>query len=230
MQERRGALGGSLPRRLVRPRHLRLAAQSAYEDMKKGSGKQAVATTMAFVRLLKDLMKDREFGKRFVPIIPDEARTFGLDSIFRREDLQPERPAVRPVDRELLLSYREAKNGQILHEGISEAGAMGSFTAAGTAYAAHGEPMIPIYIFYSMFGFQRTGDAIWAAADQMARGFMLGATAGAPRWPVRGCSTTTATRCCSPRPTRPSWRTTRRGRTRRRPRRSGARRRTRTSA
>ena len=179
MKERRGALGGSLPRRVVRSKPLALPPESAYEDMKKGSGKQAVATTMAFVRLLKDLMKDREFGKRFVPIIPDEARTFGMDSLFPTAKIyNPNGQKYDPVDRELLLSYREAKNGQILHEGISESGAMGSFIAAGTSYSAHGEPMIPIYIFYSMFGFQRTGDAIWAAADQMGRGFMLGATAG----------------------------------------------------
>jgi pyruvate dehydrogenase E1 component len=179
MKERRGALGGSLPRRVVRSRPLDLPGEDAYADMKKGSGKQAVATTMAFVRLLKDLMKDREFGKRFVPIIPDEARTFGMDSLFPTAKIyNPNGQKYDPVDRELLLSYREAKNGQILHEGITESGAMGSFVAAGTAYSAHGEPMIPIYIFYSMFGFQRTGDAIWAAADQMGRGFMLGATAG----------------------------------------------------
>jgi pyruvate dehydrogenase E1 component len=179
MRERRGALGGSLPRRLVRPRQLPLPTKEAYDDIKKGSGKQAVATTMAFVRLMKDLMKDREFGRRFVPIIPDEARTFGMDSLFPTAKIyNPNGQQYDPVDRELLLSYREATNGQILHEGISEAGAMGSFIAAGTSYAAHGEPMIPVYIFYSMFGFQRTGDAIWAAADQMARGFMLGATAG----------------------------------------------------
>ena len=179
MKERRGALGGYLPRRVVRSRPLARPPASAYDDMKKGSGKQAVATTMAFVRLLKDLMKDREFGRRFVPIIPDEARTFGMDSLFPTAKIyNPNGQQYDPVDRDLLLSYRESKQGQILHEGISEAGAMGSFTAAGTSYAAHAEPMIPIYIFYSMFGFQRTGDAIWAAADQMARGFMLGATAG----------------------------------------------------
>jgi pyruvate dehydrogenase E1 component len=179
MKERRGALGGYLPRRVIRSKQLELPPASAYEEMKKGSGKQAVATTMAVVRLLKDLMKDREFGKRFVPIIPDEARTFGMDSLFPTAKIyNPNGQQYDPVDRELLLSYREAKSGQILHEGISEAGAMGSFIAAGTAYASHAEPMIPIYIFYSMFGFQRTGDAIWAAADQMGRGFMIGATAG----------------------------------------------------
>ncbi len=179
MKERRAALGGSVPRRVVRAKPLRLPAPEAYADLKKGSGKQAVATTMAFVRLLKDLMKDKEIGRRFVPIIPDEARTFGMDSLFPTAKIySPFGQKYDPVDRELLLSYREAKQGQILHEGISEAGAMGSMIAAGTSYATHGEPMIPIYIFYSMFGFQRTGDAIWALGDQLGKGFLLGATAG----------------------------------------------------
>jgi pyruvate dehydrogenase E1 component len=134
---------------------------------------------MAFVRLLKDLMKDREFGKRFVPIVPDEARTFGMDSLFPTAKIySPHGQKYDPVDRELLLSYKESQQGQILHEGISEAGSMGSVIAAGTSYATHAEPMIPIYIFYSMFGFQRTGDAMWAFADQLGKGFLLGATAG----------------------------------------------------
>src|SRR3989337_2904814 len=134
---------------------------------------------MAFVRLLKDVMKDKEFGKRWVPIIPDEARTFGMDSLFPTQKIySPHGQKYTSVDRELFLSYKEATAGQILHEGITEAGSVASFTAAGSSYATHGEPMIPIYIFYSMFGFQRTGDGLWAAADQMARGFLLGATAG----------------------------------------------------
>ena len=134
---------------------------------------------MAFVRLLKDLMKDKNIGPRWVPIIPDEARTFGMDSLFPTAKIySPHGQQYTPVDRELFLSYREATTGQILHEGINEAGSVASFTAAGTSYATHGEPMIPLYIFYSMFGFQRTADGLWAAADQMARGFLLGATAG----------------------------------------------------
>jgi pyruvate dehydrogenase E1 component len=134
---------------------------------------------MAFVRLLKDLMKDKEFGKHVVPIIPDEARTFGMDSLFPTAKIySPHGQQYTPVDRELFLSYRESTTGQILHEGINEAGSVASFTAAGSAYATHGLPMIPLYIFYSMFGFQRTADGLWAAADQMARGFLLGATAG----------------------------------------------------
>jgi pyruvate dehydrogenase E1 component len=124
-------------------------------------------------------MKDKEFGKRWVPIIPDEARTFGMDSLFPTAKIySPHGQNYTPVDRELFLSYKEATKGQILHEGINEAGSVASFTAAGTSYATHGEPMIPLYIFYSMFGFQRTGDGFWAAADQMTRGFVLGATAG----------------------------------------------------
>ena len=134
---------------------------------------------MAFVRLLKDLMKDKEFGARWVPIIPDEARTFGMDSLFPTKKIySPHGQTYTSVDRELFLSYKEATNGQILHEGINEAGSTASFIAAGTSYATHDEPMIPLYIFYSMFGFQRTADELWAAADQMTRGFLLGATAG----------------------------------------------------
>jgi pyruvate dehydrogenase E1 component len=134
---------------------------------------------MAFVRLLKDLMKDPGIGERFVPVIPDEARTFGMDSLFPTAKIyDPHGQTYDAVDRALLLSYKEAAKGQILHEGISEAGAMGSTIAAGTAYATHGTHMIPVYIFYSMFGFQRTGDQLWAFGDQLGRGFLLGATAG----------------------------------------------------
>ncbi len=134
---------------------------------------------MAFVRLLKDLMKDPGIGHRFVPIIPDEARTFGLDALFPSKKIyNPHGQRYLSVDREQMLSYQEDTRGVLLHEGITEAGSVASFTAAGTSYATHGEPMIPIYIFYSMFGFQRTGDGLWAAADQMTRGFLLGATAG----------------------------------------------------
>jgi len=179
MRERRRALGGPLPSRRTRSKPLAIPPSDAFGDLKRGSGKQKVATTMAFVRLLKDLMKDKNIGKRWVPIIPDEARTFGMDSLFPTAKIySPHGQQYTPVDRELFLSYREAKDGQILHEGINEAGSVASFTAAGTSYATHDEPMIPVYIFYSMFGFQRTGDGLWAAADQMARGFLLGATAG----------------------------------------------------
>jgi len=179
LMERRAQLGGSLPVRRVSGTKLVLPEDKLYADVKKGSGKQKVATTMAFVRLLKDLMKDKNIGPRWVPIIPDEARTFGMDSLFPTAKIySPHGQQYTPVDRELFLSYKEATVGQILHEGINEVGSSASFTAAGSSYATHGEPMIPVYIFYSMFGFQRTADFLWAAADQMTRGFLLGATAG----------------------------------------------------
>ena len=134
---------------------------------------------MAFVRLLKELMKDPAIGERFVPIIPDEARTFGMDSLFPTAKIySPHGQTYDAVDRNLLLSYKESEKGQILHEGISESGAMGSVIAAGTSYATHGTHMIPVYVFYSMFGWQRTGDQMWAFGDQLGRGFLLGATAG----------------------------------------------------
>jgi pyruvate dehydrogenase E1 component len=179
LKERRQALGGFVPARPTTTVPLALPGPDVYGVLKRGSGKQQVATTMAFVRLLKDLMKDPETGHRWVPIIPDEARTFGMDSLFPTAKIySPHGQNYTPVDRELFLSYKEATAGQILHEGITEAGSVASFTAAGTSYATHGEPMIPMYIFYSMFGFQRTADGLWAAADQMTRGFLLGATAG----------------------------------------------------
>ncbi|MCW2632139.1 MAG: 2-oxo-acid dehydrogenase subunit, homodimeric type, partial [Pseudonocardia sp.] len=179
MHERRRQLGGPLPQRKVRPKPLVLPGDKVYEPMSRGSGKQEIATTMAFVRLLRELVKDPEIGKRFVPIIPDEARTFGMDSMFPTQKIyNPLGQRYTSVDAQLMLAYRESEQGQLLHEGINEAGSVGSFTAAGTSYATHGEPMIPVYIFYSMFGFQRTGDGLWAAADQLSRGFLLGATAG----------------------------------------------------
>ena len=179
MRERRAALGGFLPKRVVRAKTLKLPGDPVYSELKKGSGKQNIATTMAFVRLLKDLIKDENIGARFVPIAPDEYRTFGMDSLFPTSKIySPHGQTYDAVDRKLLLSYKEAESGQMLHEGISEAGSMASTIAAATAYATHGEHMIPVYIFYSMFGFQRTGDQMWALGDQMGRGFLLGATAG----------------------------------------------------
>lgn len=177
--DRRQKLGGTLPSRRVDFEPVKLPGDEAYTQVKKGSGKQEVATTMAFVRLLKDLLRDKEFGPRIVPIIPDEARTFGMDAFFPTIKIyNPNGQNYTPVDAELMLAYRENVSGQILHLGINEAGSLAAFTAAGTSYATHGKPMIPIYVFYSMFGFQRTGDSIWAAADQMTRGFLIGATAG----------------------------------------------------
>jgi pyruvate dehydrogenase E1 component len=179
LAERRAALGGSIPRRRAASKPLAMPADSVYESVNRGSGQQEIATTMAFVRMLKDLVKDPGLGARIVPIIPDEARTFGMDSLFPTMKIySPHGQKYTAVDRELMLSYKESTSGVILHEGINEAGSTASFTAVGTSYSTHDEPMIPIYIFYSMFGFQRTGDAFWAAADQLARGFVMGATAG----------------------------------------------------
>jgi pyruvate dehydrogenase E1 component len=179
MMERRSTLGGSMPTRRKVSKPFTLPPESTYESVRRGSGQQEVATTMAFVRLLKDLVKDPNIGARFVPIIPDEARTFGMDSLFPTLKIySPHGQKYASVDRELMLSYKESTSGVILHEGINEAGSVASFTAVGSSYSTHDEPMIPIYIFYSMFGFQRTGDAFWAASDQLVRGFVLGATAG----------------------------------------------------
>jgi pyruvate dehydrogenase E1 component len=179
LMTRRHSLGGFLPERRNEAKALDLPGDKSYSGTKRGSGKQMAATTMAFVRLLKDIMRDKEFGKRIVPIIPDEARTFGMDSMFPTAKIyNPNGQNYISVDRELVLAYKEAPTGQILHTGINEAGSAAAFTATGTSYATHGEPLIPIYIFYSMFGFQRPGDAFWAAGDQMARGFIIGATAG----------------------------------------------------
>jgi pyruvate dehydrogenase E1 component len=179
LHERRRALGGYLPERRSRYTQVTLPDSSVYEPAAKGSGKQEVASTMAFARLLKDLLKNKDFGHRLVPIIPDEARTFGMDAYFPTSKIyNPHGQGYTSVDRELLLAYKESPEGQILHTGINEAGAFAAFTAVGTSYATLGEPMVPIYVFYSMFGFQRTGDAMWAAGDQMARGFIMGATAG----------------------------------------------------
>jgi len=177
--ETRRRLGGFVPSRRTVPKPLPQPNDASYDVVRRGSGKQAIATTMAFVRLLKDLLKDEHIGHRFVPIIPDEARTFGMDSLFPTAKIySPHGQQYISVDRDQMLSYQEDVTGQILHEGINEAGSVASFTAVGSSYATHGEPMIPIYIFYSMFGFQRTGDGFWAAMDQMTRGFVLGATAG----------------------------------------------------
>ena len=179
MLDRRKKLGGFVPERRSVSTPVTLPDASRYDILKKGSGTQEVATTQAFVRLLKDLIKDKEFGKRIVPIIPDEARTFGLDSIFPSAKIfNTQGQNYLAVDRDLMLSYKESEAGQILHTGINEAGSAAAFQAVGTSYATHGEVTVPFYIFYSMFGFQRTGDQFWAAGDQLTRGFIIGATAG----------------------------------------------------
>ncbi len=179
LHERRRALGGYLPERRSKYVDVSLPGADTYAGAKGGAGKQMVASTMAFARLFKDLLRDKNFGPRFVPIIPDEARTFGMDAYFPTSKIyNPHGQNYVSVDRELLLAYKESAQGQILHTGINEAGATAAFTAVGTSYATHGQPMVPVYVFYSMFGFQRTGDAFWAAGDQMTRGFIMGATAG----------------------------------------------------
>ena len=177
--DRRRELGGSVPRRVVRAKPLDLPGEDAYARLKKGSGRQEVATTMALVRLVKDLIRHEDLGRRIVPIIPDEARTFGMDSLFPQLKIYSVKGMTYDaVDRDLVLSYKEDERGQILHEGITEAGSMSEFHAVGSSYATFGEPMIPLYVFYSMFGFQRTGDLAWSAADQRCKGFLIGATAG----------------------------------------------------
>jgi pyruvate dehydrogenase E1 component len=179
LQERRAALGGPSPRRVVLATSLPAPADAVFGEFESGSGSQAVSTTMAFAKLLRNLLRDEGMGKRVVPIIPDEARTFGLDSLFKEVGIYSALGQLYdPVDSNLVFSYREGQDGQILEEGLTEAGSTASMQAAGTAYATHAEPMIPFYIFYSMFGFQRTGDEIWAFGDARGRGFMLGATAG----------------------------------------------------
>ena len=179
MLERRRQLGGFLPERRDAPRALELPGDKAYAGLRSGSGRREVASTMAFVQLLKELIKDKGIGRRIVPIVPDESRTFGLESLFpTRKIFNTLGQSYTPVDAEMMLSYRESASGQIMHTGINEAGSAALFQVAGTSYATHGEPMIPVYILYSMFGFQRTADQFWAAGDQLARGFIIGATAG----------------------------------------------------
>ncbi len=181
LEASRAALGGRWPsRRTDVSVDLSVPERDLYEEFYEGTKtKGGVSTTMAFVRLLTKLLKDEGIGRRVVPIIPDEARTFGMEPLFRQVGIYAAHGQLyEPVDRKQLLYYRETEDGQVLEEGITEAGSMASFTAAGTAYATHGQPMIPFYIFYSMFGFQRTGDQIWAFGDSRGRGFLLGATAG----------------------------------------------------
>ena len=180
MTERRRALGGSLPQRVVRTINpLTLPGSDVFSEFTEGSGEQAVSSTMAFTRLLRNLARDTSFGPRVVPIVPDEARTFGMDSLFREQKIYASQgQKYEPVDHDLLLSYAESAQGQILEEGITEAGGMSSWIAAATSYATRGTPMVPFFTFYSMFGFQRVGDLIWQAADARARGFLMGATAG----------------------------------------------------
>ncbi|MCB0308430.1 MAG: pyruvate dehydrogenase (acetyl-transferring), homodimeric type, partial [Bdellovibrionales bacterium] len=178
--EQRSKLKGFVPKRSAhRSKKLKAPPRSNYEEFYSGTKDREVSTTMAFVKMLSNLIKDKDIGKYIVPIIPDEARTFGMESMFRQIGIYaPSGQLYEPVDKKNLLYYKEAQDGQILEEGITEAGSMSSFMAAGTAYANHGIPMMPFYIFYSMFGLQRIGDFAWAASDQQCKGFLLGATAG----------------------------------------------------
>jgi len=179
MLERRRKLGGCLPKRRTTTVSLTMPEESLYHEFYQGMKKGEASTTMVFARLFAKLLRDPTIGKRIVPIIPDEARTFGMDALFSMVGIYSSVGQLyEPVDKGKVLYYRESRDGQVLEEGINEAGSMGSFIAAGTAYSTQGEPTIPFYIFYSMFGFQRTGDLIWAAGDSMAKGFLLGATAG----------------------------------------------------
>ncbi|HYF26770.1 MAG TPA: pyruvate dehydrogenase (acetyl-transferring), homodimeric type, partial [Baekduia sp.] len=179
LRERREALGGSLPARVVRDRPLRVPSLDVFRSVLDGTGEREVSSTMAFVRVLAAVLRDKELGPRVVPIVADESRTFGMEGMFRQLGIFSQVGQLyHPEDREQLMFYREDRAGQILQEGINEAGATASWIAAATSYANHGEPMIPFYIYYSMFGFQRVGDLLWAAGDMRARGFLLGGTSG----------------------------------------------------
>ncbi len=179
VRERREALGGAVPARSVRSAPLKVSLGDLFKEFHEGTGERSASSTMAFVRMLAKLLRDPEIGSLVVPIVPDEARTFGMEALFRQVGIYSHSGQLyEPVDRDTLLFYKEARDGQILEEGITEAGSMSSFIAAGTAYATHGINTIPFFIYYSMFGFQRIGDLIWAAADSRTRGFLVGGTAG----------------------------------------------------
>ncbi|MFZ0377028.1 MAG: pyruvate dehydrogenase (acetyl-transferring), homodimeric type, partial [Solirubrobacteraceae bacterium] len=179
LRERRAALGGSLPVRRPKAEPMVAPELDAFKGQLEGTGDREISTTMAFVRVLAALLRDKKLGPHVVPIVPDESRTFGMEGMFRQVGIySPLGQLYQPQDSEQLMFYKEDKHGQILEEGITEAGSISSFIAAGTSYSAHGVPMIPFYIYYSMFGYQRVGDLVWAAADCRTRGFLLGGTAG----------------------------------------------------
>ncbi len=179
LRERRAALGGSLPARRREAQRLQVPGLYTFKGQLEGTGEREISTTMAFVRVLAALLRDKQLGRHLVPIVPDESRTFGMEGMFRQIGIySPLGQLYQPQDAEQLMFYKEDAHGQILEEGITEAGSISSFIAAGTSYSAHGVPMVPFYIYYSMFGYQRVGDLVWAAADSRTRGFMLGGTAG----------------------------------------------------
>jgi pyruvate dehydrogenase E1 component len=179
LRESRAALGGSLPVRRPKAEPLEVPPLETFKGQLEGTGEREISTTMAFVRVLAALLRDKKISQHIVPIVPDESRTFGMEGMFRQVGIySPVGQLYQPQDSEQLMFYKEDKHGQILEEGITEAGSISSFIAAGTSYSAHGVPMVPFYIYYSMFGYQRVGDLVWAAADSRTRGFMLGGTAG----------------------------------------------------
>src|SRR5699024_5139656 len=179
LHARRRELGGHLPQRITQHETLEIPPLSIFDKILKGSGERELSTTMVYVRLLQSLLRDKNIKDRLVPIVPDEARTFGMEGMFRSIGIYSSVGQLfQPEDHDELAFYREAKNGQILNEGITEAGSMSSFIAAGTSYYNHHKAMIPFFSYYSMFGFQRFGDLVWAAGDMLARGFVMGGTAG----------------------------------------------------
>src|SRR5438270_14012257 len=179
LRECRAALGGSLPARRRKAEPLPVPELQLFDSQLKGTDDREISTTMAFVRVLAALLRDKQIGRRVVPIVPDESRTFGMEGLFRQVGIySPVGQLYQPQDSEQLMFYKEDEHGQILEEGITEAGSISSFIAAGTSYSAHGVQMVPFYIYYSMFGYQRVGDLVWAAGDSRTRGFMLGGTAG----------------------------------------------------
>ena len=211
LQGRRRALGGALPARRSDCARVAVPSLDSTAAFALHADGKEMSTTMAFVRILGNLLKDPLLGPSIVPIVADEARTFGMAGLFRQVGIYaPFGQLYQPEDSGSILYYREDKSGQILEEGITEAGALSSWTAAATSYSTHGLPMLPFYIYYSMFGFQRVGDLIWAAADQRARGFLIGATAGRTTLAAKGCSTRTARATSSPRRCRTAGPTTRR--------------------
>ena len=179
IRQRRESLGGYVPQRQVMAPPLTMPPETLWEEFKKSSGRRAFATTMAFVAVMRKLMQDKQIGKLIVPIVPDESRTFGMEPLFRQFGIYSSLGQLyEPVDKDVITYYKEAKDGQILEEGITEAGSMSSFIAAGSAYATHGINTIPFFIYYSMFGMQRIGDLVWLAGDMRVKGFMVGGTAG----------------------------------------------------
>ncbi|KKK72898.1 hypothetical protein LCGC14_2899270, partial [marine sediment metagenome] len=179
LSDRRKELGGAFPARISESPKLEIPALSAFDGQLKSSGDREISTTMAFVRILTTLLRDKKIGKQVVPIVPDESRTFGMEGLFRSVGIyNPLGQNYTPQDADQMMFYKESADGQVLQEGINEAGAMADWIAAATSYSNHGVPMVPFYIYYSMFGFQRIGDLAWAAGDSRARGFMLGGTAG----------------------------------------------------